>query len=91
MCALITVTRKKTLLTIFSFTVQKGETVGIIGGTGSGKTTLVNVIPHFYCVSAGEVLIDGKNVKNIGDEALRDMCGLVPQRAVLFKAQYAKI
>ncbi len=76
---------QKNALDDIQFTVQKGETVGIIGGTGSGKTTLVNVIPHFYCVSTGEVLIDGKNVKNIGDEALRDMCGLVPQRAVLFK------
>ncbi len=75
----------KNALDNIQFTVQKGETVGIIGGTGSGKTTLVNVIPHFYGVATGEVLIDGKNVKNIGDEALRDMCGLVPQRAVLFK------
>ncbi|MDE7330247.1 MAG: ABC transporter ATP-binding protein/permease, partial [Clostridia bacterium] len=68
-----------------SFTVERGETVGIIGGTGAGKTTLVNVLPHFYDVSEGEVLIDGKNVNAYGDEALRDACGIVPQRAVLFE------
>ena len=59
--------------------------MGIIGGTGSGKTTLVNLLPHFYDVSRGEVLIDGVNVNAMGDEKLRDMCGIVPQRAVLFK------
>lgn len=68
-----------------NFTVERGQTVGIIGGTGAGKTTLVNVLPHFYDAKTGEVLIDGKNVNGIGDEALRDMCGIVPQRAVLFK------
>lgn len=68
-----------------NFTVERGETVGIIGGTGAGKTTLVNVIPHFYGVKEGEVLVNGQNVESIGDEKLRDMCGIVPQRAVLFK------
>lgn len=68
-----------------SFTVERGETIGIIGGTGAGKTTLVNVLPHFYDVSEGEVLIDGKNVNAYGDEALRDACGIVPQKAVLFE------
>lgn len=68
-----------------SFTVERGETVGIIGGTGAGKTTLVNVLPHFYDVGEGEVLIDGKNVNAYGDEALRDACGIVPQKAVLFE------
>ena len=68
-----------------SFTVERGETVGIIGGTGAGKTTLINVLPHFYDVSEGEVLIDGKNVNAYGDEALRDACGIVPQKAVLFE------
>ena len=71
-------------LSDISFTADKGQTIGVIGGTGAGKTTLVNVIPHFYDVSQGEVLIDGKNVNSIGDEKLRDMCGVVPQRAVLF-------
>ncbi len=68
-----------------SFSVERGQTVGIIGGTGAGKTTLVNVLPHFYDVRKGQVLIDGVNVNVIGDENLRDKCGIVPQRAVLFK------
>ena len=68
-----------------SFSVERGQTVGIIGGTGAGKTTLVNVLPHFYDVREGQVLIDGVNVNGIGDEALRDKCGIVPQRAVLFQ------
>ncbi len=68
-----------------SFTAEKGQTIGIIGGTGAGKTTLVNTIPHFYDVSAGEILIDGVNVNAIGDEKLRAECGIVPQNAVLFE------
>jgi len=68
-----------------SFDVYKGQTVGIIGGTGAGKTTLVNMIPHFYDASSGEILLDGENVNAIGDVKLRDMCGIVPQRAVLFE------
>lgn len=68
-----------------SFEVEKGQTVGVIGGTGAGKTTLVNMLPHFYDASAGGVYIGGKNVNSYGDEQLRDMCGIVPQRAVLFK------
>ena len=72
-------------LSDISFSVEKGQTVGIIGGTGAGKTTLVNMIPHFYDVKSGEVLINGNNVNTYDDEVLRDMCGIVPQRAVLFK------
>lgn len=68
-----------------SFTVGRGETVGIIGGTGAGKTTLVNLLPHFYDVKSGKISIDGKPVAEIGDTRLREMCGIVPQRAVLFK------
>ena len=68
-----------------SFTVERGQTVGIIGGTGAGKTTLVNMIPHFYDTRSGSVLIDGKDVATMGDENLRSKCGIVPQRAVLFK------
>lgn len=68
-----------------SFSADRGETIGIIGGTGSGKTTLVNTIAHFYDVKSGKVTIDGINVNSIGDENLRDKCGIVPQRAVLFK------
>lgn len=68
-----------------SFTAESGQTIGIIGGTGAGKTTLVNLIPHFYDVVSGEVSIDGVNVNKIGDEKLREACGIVPQRAVLFE------
>ncbi len=72
-------------LSDISFTVERGQTVGIIGGTGAGKTTLVNMLPHFYDAREGEVLIDGKSVTAYNDTELRDMCGIVPQRAVLFK------
>ena len=68
-----------------SFDVYEGQTVGIIGGTGSGKSTLVNLIPHFYDATEGEVELCGVNVNGIGDETLRASCGVVPQRAVLFK------
>ena len=69
-----------------SFTAQKGETVGIIGGTGSGKSTLVNLIPHFYDVSGGQVCVDGKNVQEKSmQKYLRERVGIVPQKAVLFK------
>lgn len=68
-----------------SFSLKKGETVGIIGGTGSGKTTLVNLIPRFYDATEGEVLIDGINVKEYPIPQLRGKIGIVPQRAVLFK------
>lgn len=72
-------------LSDISFSVERGQTVGIIGGTGAGKTTLVNMIPHFYDAKSGSITIDGKNVLDVGDEKLRSMCGIVPQRAVLFK------
>ena len=68
-----------------SFTAEKGQTIGIIGGTGAGKTSLVNLLPHFYDVTEGEVLIGGVNVNAIGDDNLRSECGIVPQRAVLFE------
>lgn len=68
-----------------SFTAERGQTIGIIGGTGAGKTTLINLIPHFYDASEGEILISGENVNAIGDVQLRDACGIVPQHAVLFK------
>lgn len=64
--------------------VKPGETVGIIGGTGSGKTSLVNLIPAFYPASSGEVRVFGVNVNDYDTEALREMIGTVPQRAVLF-------
>ena len=68
-----------------TFSVKKGETVGIIGGTGSGKSTLVNMIPRFYDSSEGELLIGGVNVKEWSTEALREKIAFVPQKAVLFK------
>lgn len=68
-----------------SFCVKKGETVGIIGGTGSGKTSLINMIPGFYPAEKGEVLVDGINVKDYPVDILRGKIGVVPQKAVLFK------
>lgn len=68
-----------------SFTAEPGQTVGIIGGTGSGKTTLVNLITRFYDAAEGTVLIDGVNVNEMHKEELRSRMGIVPQKAVLFK------
>ena len=72
-------------LTDIDFNVKRGETVGIIGGTGSGKSSLVNMIPRFYDSFAGEVLVDGVNVKDYSRQELRGKIGVVPQKAVLFK------
>ena len=72
-------------LTDIDFTVKKGQTVGIIGGTGSGKSTVMNLIPRFYDVSKGEVLVDGINVKEYPRHGLTGLIGMVPQKAVLFK------
>lgn len=67
-----------------SFTIKRGATIGIIGGTGSGKSTLINLIPRFYDTSEGDVLINGVNVKNYTFEKLRNKIGIVPQKAELF-------
>ena len=72
-------------LSDISFSVKKGETVGIIGGTGSGKTTLINMIPRFYDITSGEIIVDGINVKDYPTNALRKKIGIVMQKAVLFK------
>ncbi len=72
------------VLTDINFKIMEGETIGIIGTTGSGKSTLVNLIPRFYDVSNGEVLFSGENIKNLTFDYLRGNCGLVPQNAVLF-------
>ena len=73
-------------LSNLSFVAQKGETVGVIGGTGSGKTTLVNLIPHFYDVQEGRVFVNGQDVRNAGVQSyLRNRIGVVPQKAKLFK------
>lgn len=68
-----------------SFKVKRGETVGVIGGTGSGKSTLINLIPRFYDASEGAVLYDGADVKTYDVNALRKKIAVVPQRAVLFR------
>ena len=64
--------------------VKKGETIGIIGGTGSGKSTLVNLLPRFYDTTKGNIFIKGKNVKDYNLVALRGLMGMVPQKSVLF-------
>lgn len=71
-------------LSDISFTAENGETIGIIGGTGAGKSTLVNLIPRFYDVTGGEVLIDGINVKEYPFSELRRKISVVPQKTVLF-------
>lgn len=76
-------------LTDIDFTAGRGETIGIIGGTGSGKTSLVNLIPRFYDVTSGTVKVDGVDVRDYKFEALRDKIGVVPQKAVLFKGTIA--
>ena len=68
-----------------SFTANPGETIGVIGGTGSGKSTLVNLIPRLYDVSEGQVLVGGVDVRTMDLSALREMIGIVPQKALLFK------
>ena len=72
-------------LSQISFQAMRGQTIGIIGGTGSGKSTLVNLIPRFYDATGGMVLVDGVNVKDMPLQALREKIGIVPQKAVLFK------
>lgn len=68
-----------------TFQAMAGETIGVIGGTGSGKTSLVNLIPRFYETSGGQVLVGGRDVREYAGEALKRAVGVVPQRAVLFK------
>lgn len=72
-------------LSDITFGVKKGETIGIIGGTGSGKSSLVNLIPHFYDCTKGGVYVEGINVKSYNPEQLRDKIAIVLQKAVLFK------
>ena len=76
---------KEPSLTDISFTAMAGETIGIIGGTGSGKSTLVNLIPRFYDVTGGKVEIDGTDVRKGRLDNIRNQIGVVPQKAVLFK------
>lgn len=72
------------ILTDISFTAEPGKTTAIIGSTGSGKSTIVNLIPRFYDVTGGELCIDGVNVKDVSQKSLRDIIGFVPQKGVLF-------
>ncbi len=76
---------RETAVRGISFTAQRGETIGIIGGTGSGKSTLVNLIPRFYDASSGSVMINGAPVSEYRLEELRKKIGVVPQKAVLFR------
>ncbi len=73
-----------------SFKAKKGQTIGIIGGTGSGKSSLVNLIPRFYDATQGEVLVGGHNVKEYRQDALRSRIGVVLQKAILFKGTIAE-
>ncbi len=74
-------------LTSINFKVKRGETIGIIGGTGSGKSSLINMIPRFYDATSGEILVEGVNVKDYPIDELRKKIGIVPQKAVLFKGK----
>lgn len=76
---------KEEAISDISFSVKRGETIGIIGGTGSGKSTLVNLIPRFYDVAKGKIFINGDDVKKYRLEDLRKKIGVVPQKAVLFQ------
>lgn len=76
---------KEPSLSQISFKALRGQTIGIIGGTGSGKSSLVNLIPRFYDAAKGAVLVDGVDVKDYSLSCLREKIGVVPQRAVLFK------
>lgn len=73
------------VLTNLDFTINKGETVAFIGATGSGKTSIINLMTRFYDATEGEVIIDGVNVKNLKQSTLRSFIGLVPQKGFLFK------
>lgn len=76
---------KSEALSKISFVAHRGRTIGIIGGTGSGKSTLVNLIPRFYDATKGQILVNGQDVRECRLEELRSRIGVVPQRSVLFK------
>lgn len=77
-------------LSNINFTANPGETIGIIGGTGSGKTSLVHMIPRFYDASEGEVFVDGVNVLDYDVESLREKIGIVMQKAGTFPRKRAR-
>ena len=72
------------ILSDINFTAKPGQTTAIIGSTGSGKSTVINLIPRFYDVTGGEILVDGVNVKDVTQKDLRDIIGYVPQKGILF-------
>ncbi len=72
------------ILEDINFTAEPGQTTALIGSTGSGKSTVVNLIPRFYDVTGGELLVDGVNIKDVSQKDLRDIIGFVPQKGVLF-------
>lgn len=74
-----------------SFKVNKGEVIAFIGSTGSGKSTLINLIPRFYDATSGEILVDGINVKDYNFEYLNNIVGYVPQKAVMFQEVFYRI
>ena len=76
---------KEPALKDISFCAMAGQTIGVIGGTGAGKSTLVNLIPRFYDAASGQVLVDGTDVREYSLDELRDKTGVVPQKSVLFK------
>ena len=80
---------REPMLEHVSFTAQPGQTVAFIGSTGSGKTTLVNLVPRFYDATDGQVLVDGVDVKDYTLQSLRDKIGYVPQQSVMFKGTVA--
>ena len=84
-CKLLFSRAKEPAVSHVSFEAKPGETTAIIGSTGSGKTALVGLIPRFYDVQEGEVLVDGVNVKDYDRRTLRRKIGYVPQKALLFK------
>jgi len=80
---------KEDVLSHISFTARPGETTAIIGSTGSGKSTLINLIPRFYDVTSGEILVDGSNIKDVTQHDLRDKLGFIPQKGTLFSGTIA--
>ena len=80
---------EENVLSHISFEAKKGETVAFIGSTGSGKSTLVNLIPRFYDVTEGKITIDGKDIRDVAQRDLRDRLGYVPQKGVLFSGDIA--
>ena len=81
---------KEPSLTDISFKVKKGQTIGIIGGTGSGKSSLINLIPRFYDATKGKITVDGTDIERYPLNQIRTMVGIVPQKAVLFKGTIAE-